>query len=205
MSTVPGTLVRQDPGSIMLSWSGRILTGAEYAQIRLEQRNSQNYWKAEWAFPTGDICEHFSLVRPREFVCWGMHSCKIGDCCSQLETHNVLELRRSIASRAASAKEQRQSTHQDSALLDVVQSDLQAYWDGKHFGMINLRLSEYLTVQVCAASYALLAGLKPTSAQKVVQRIRDDVPLPVPVAPCHAFETPGEQSHTLMLEKPILS
>ena len=73
VSTVPGTLVRQDPGRIMLGWSGTILTGAEYAQIKLEQRNTQNYWKTEWAFPTGDICEHFSLKRALEFVCWGMH------------------------------------------------------------------------------------------------------------------------------------
>eukprot|EP00966_Prymnesium_polylepis_P301769 6972137-Prymnesium_polylepis.1 len=47
--------------------------------------------------------------------------------------------------------------------------------------MINLKLLEYVTIQLCPAAYAFLAGLKGSTAQTVIQRIKDDVPLSAPV------------------------
>ena len=171
---------------------------------KAEQRSSQNYWKAEYAFPTGDVYERDSLVAARDFVCFGMQGCKIGDCCRLLETSDISDLRREAAVRAAALKERTDGGHKG-ALLDVVQSDLQPYWDGSHFSMVNCRLSVSTQVQICASAYALAVGLTGSSAQKVFQRIKDDVPLSMPVAPEERFESKEEQVKRESLEYSMLA
>ena len=51
------------------------------------------YWKTEWVFPSGDVLERESLLRARDFVCMGMHGCRVGDCCSRVESHDIFKLR----------------------------------------------------------------------------------------------------------------
>ena len=54
--------VVHDPGRVTLANSGKILSGQEYRLIKAEQRTGQNYWKSEWAFPSGDVLERESLL-----------------------------------------------------------------------------------------------------------------------------------------------
>ena len=177
-----GAMTVYDAKHVILTNSMTKLTADDFRVKKAEQRSSQNYWKAEYAFPTGDVYERDSLVAARDFVCFGMQGCKIGDCCRLLETSDISDLRREAAVRAAALKERTDGGHKG-ALLDVVQSDLQPYWDGSHFSMVNCRLSVSTQVQICASAYALAVGLTGSSAQKVFQRIKDDVPLSMPVAP----------------------
>ena len=121
--------VVHDPGRVTLANSGKILSGQEYRSIKAEQRTGQNYWKSEWAFPSGDVFERESLLRARSFVCLGMHGCRVGDCCSRVESHDVFELRRRVAARASKIPSGN-GRARESAVLDVVHSDLAPVWDG---------------------------------------------------------------------------
>ena len=196
--------VVHDPGSVTLANSGKILSGQEYRSIKAEQRTGQNYWKSEWAFPSGDVFERESLLRARSFVCLGMHGCRVGDCCSRVESHDVFELRRRVAARASNIPSGRHGRARESAVLDVVHSDLAPVWDGENFGTVNLQLSKYVTIKICPASYAFLAGLKGSSAQTVIQRIKDDVPPPASVPQEKEHESAEEQSKRKSLEYGML-
>ena len=195
--------VVHDPGRVTLANSGKILSGQEYRSIKAEQRTGQNYWKSEWAFPSGDVFERESLLRARSFVCLGMHGCRVGDCCSRVESHDVFELRRRVAARASKIPSGN-GRARESAVLDVVHSDLAPVWDGENFGTVNLQLSKYVTIKICPASYAFLAGLKGSSAQTVIQRIKDDVPPPASVPQEKEHESAEEQSKRKSLEYGML-
>jgi hypothetical protein len=164
---------------------GETLTGEQYMLIKREQRTPQNLWKAEWAYPTGSVMERASYMRVKEFLCYGMNGCKNGRCCKVFETNDVYEIRRRFSARAAEvlARKVRSAGGHDSAsaLLDVLHSDLLPHWDGVNFGLISVRLSEYVSVNVCSAAYAFLAGVKGSSAQTVFSRINTSAGLSGPL------------------------
>ena len=85
-----------------------------------------------------------------------------------------------------------------------MQSDLLAHWDGNKFGKVIVRLSEYISIEVCVASYAFLAGLKGSSCQRVIQRIKNGVPLAAPVAQAEEQVSAAEQSKRTSLEYTLL-
>jgi hypothetical protein len=50
-------------------------------------------------------------------------------------------------------------------------------WNGASFDSISYPVTDYLSVQLCVSSYALLLGVIGSSARNVLQRIKDKVPL----------------------------
>ena len=59
----------------------------------------------------------------------------------------------------------------------LLQSDVHKLWNGTRFNKVPVELGEYDKVEVCVCAYALLIGLKPTTAQAALQRVRNNVPL----------------------------
>ena len=159
---------------------GRSMSFQEYRSIKDEQRTKINFWKSEWAFPTGDVTERSSLLRAREFICCGMLGCTTGDCLFLLETHDVKEARERARARVAlTTGEGGRGSTTEGKMLNLLHFDAFPLWDGERFGPMHLRLSPLLSVDICVAAYAFLIGVKGSSAQTAFQRIKEGTPPPV--------------------------
>ena len=164
---------------------GRTMSVQEFKSIKTEQRTSQNLWKSEWAWPTGDVTDRSSLLRAKEFICHGMLGCTTGDCLFVLETHDVKEARERARARVAfTAGEGGRSSTTEGKMLNLLHFDAFPLWNGERFGPMHLRLSPLLSVDICVAAYAFLIGVKGSSAQTAFQRIKDNEtpPLTFPMA-----------------------
>ena len=158
----------------MLKNTGQSLTKEQFDRVKKEQRNTQNMWLSSWAFPCDDPQERNSLSRAPKFVCKGMYGCDVGDCCSLFQSSDILELRRMTQFRLDKMKEGKE---QDQGKITLLQSDVHKLWNGTRFNKVPVELGEYDKVEVCVCAYALLIGMKPTSAQTALQRVRNNVPL----------------------------
>ena len=151
---------------------GRAMSVQEYRSMKTEQRTSQNFWKSEWAWPTGDVTDRSSLLRAKEFICHGMLGCTTGDCLFVLETHDVKEARDRARARVAfAAGEGGAGSTTEGKMLNLLHFDAFPLWNGERFGPMHLRLSPLLSVEICVAAYAFLIGVKGSSAQTAFQRM----------------------------------
>ena len=65
-------------------------------------------------------------------------------------------------------------------MIALMHRDVWPYWDGERFEQIPVRVSDYVTHMVCVAAYALLIGMKGSSAQPVISNVVF-IPLNIPV------------------------
>ena len=126
---------------------GRSMSVQEFRSIKTEQRTGQNFWKTEWAWPTGDLTDRLALTRAKQLICHGMLGCTTGDCLYVLETHDVKEARERARARVAfTGGERGTAGTTEGKMLDLLHFDAFPLWNGELFGPMQLRLSPLLSV-----------------------------------------------------------
>ena len=96
---------RAGRGRIMLHYSGKFLSTSDFNSIKKSQRGQRRMWSSDWAFPgqdagtTKDVFNRIAIARVVDWNCLGVLGCVRGDCCSQLQSADVLELRRLFRAR----------------------------------------------------------------------------------------------------------
>lgn len=160
-------------GAVYLERSQRYITQDQFKLIKMEQRTSQNLWSTDWAFPfKGNGMERESWLRCRNFICKGINDCQAGDCLTHFETSDVEQARREVEARITDAKQG--GLGGDATLVNLLHHDTKAYWNGKSFGTIPYQFNTWCRVPLCVASYALLLGVKGSTAQTVWTKIKND-------------------------------
>ena len=133
-------------------------------------------WATAWAFPGSigasslDVLNRESLKRATEWNCHDTLGCKRGDCCSQLQTSDVMELRRSGLARAETTT----MCGQKATLSMIVQGDLKSAYHRTMttWGHICVNINDYASVELCPSAYGIVMGLTgSTFYDKVVQPI----------------------------------
>ena len=96
-------------GAVVLKQTGITLSRNEFRAICEKQRNTRNFWKTGFIFPGQEhlpaadrnIFDRESLIRTKQFVCYGLMGCPYGDCLHQLETIDISAGRTRLANTVA--------------------------------------------------------------------------------------------------------
>ena len=102
---VPAATRHTGKGSFVLFNSKKILLAKALLLVKRTQRGQRGLWSTSWAFPgqtekgKKDMFHRLALRQVPEWNCHGILGCTRGDCCSQLQSSDVQELRRLFQAR----------------------------------------------------------------------------------------------------------
>ena len=173
-------------GAVVLKQTGITLSRNEFRAICEKQRNTRNFWKTGFIFPGQEhlpaadrnIFDRESLIRTKQFVCYGLMGCPYGDCLHQLETIDISAGRTRLANTVATKQTSKSAAGKtkETILREHLTSELRTVYDrslGK-FAFISFTVSPFLSVQMCVSSYLLLCGCSPNMAYSILSDIKSD-------------------------------
>jgi len=189
-------------GSRTLQNKGWVLSEAAYRALKSKQRGANNFWLTSYFFPdSNDVFERNSLKRATEFCCLGIYGCEVGDCLGGLETHDVHAARQHARQRAAAMTTNHEGSRNgiEGKMLNLLHFDLWTRWNGTIFAPISFALDKEneCRAPLCAAAYAVLIGVKGSSAQTVFSRIKSNQDPPESF-PNHASHLKGTSAQENM-------
>lgn len=186
-SLAPSDVSHHGHGAIVLKNTGITISRNEYRKTIELQRNSRNFWKTGFIFPGQEhlqgaernVLERESIIRTKQFVCYGMMGCLAGDCLNQLETIDISSARQRLQNIVSTKKTSRSAAGKtnETILREHLTSELRTVYDrtfGK-FDLISYTVSPFLSVKMCVPSYLLLCGCSPTMGFHIVSDVKSDV------------------------------